>query len=635
MSTAHLGTDTSTSSIGAVKGTMYGGQNPVSGAAVYLLEANATAYAGPGITASTANASKSLLTAASNTTADSNGRYYVTTDAGGGFSLTGDYTCDANQVVYLYTLGGNSGAAVNPAIGMMSVLGVCPASGGTLAAVTPYVWVNEVTTVAAAYALSGFATDATHIGYSGSAAGLVGLQNAAANFKNLVNVGTGVVNQTTPGSVTGIGNIGTVPYQKINTLANILVACVNTASSNSSACSTLFSNAQSAGSSGTIPTDTATAAINIAHNPGSNTSALYGLQTGVGTAFLPHLTAAPNDFALPVSYTGGGLNGGFMTVVDATGNVWVSNYFGNSLSKFSPQGVVASPGGFTGGGLNEPTGMAIDSLGNIWVKNAGANVISEFTSMGSVVSANGYAPSGYVAGTLSAGLAFDTSGRLWITSASSSNASGYLMALTNGVRTLGPFTDDASADSASASGLYGGNWVSISNATIWTANSNTTVSAFLPSGQPNFGGPLSVANMTSTAWVDFDASGFAWVVDFNSSAIARINQAAGNTTAYDPSTGGLSYPSGLQVDANGSVWVSNNGTPSLSQLRFSSPVIVPVSPSTGYRDPNSDANAEGAVQLDASGNAWTVDDTNHLIQWVGIATPQATPVSPTRHATRP
>ena len=126
-----------------------------------------------GIAASASNTSVSLLTSAGNTTLDSsggatNGDYYVTTDVSGSFSITGDYTCGAGQQVYLYALGGNPGAGINSAAGLMAALGTCPAAGNFLTT-TPYVVVNEVSTVATAYAFAGFATDATHVGSSGTA----------------------------------------------------------------------------------------------------------------------------------------------------------------------------------------------------------------------------------------------------------------------------------------------------------------------------------------------------------------------------------------------------------------------------------------------------------------------------------
>ena len=55
---------------------------------------------------------------------------------------------------------------------------------------------NEVTTVATAYALSRFSTDLTHIGTSHH--NYRGLPNAMKTINNLVNIGTGKARKITP-----------------------------------------------------------------------------------------------------------------------------------------------------------------------------------------------------------------------------------------------------------------------------------------------------------------------------------------------------------------------------------------------------------------------------------------------------
>jgi len=70
----------------------------------------------------------------------------------------------------------------------------------------------------------------------------------------LLSLSSGGALATTPA-----GN-GTAPQAQIHTIANILAACINTASRSSEACTTLFANAISGGSTGTTATDTATAA---------------------------------------------------------------------------------------------------------------------------------------------------------------------------------------------------------------------------------------------------------------------------------------------------------------------------------------------------------------------------------------
>jgi hypothetical protein len=49
-----------------------------------------------------------------------------------------------------------------------------------------------------------------------------------------------------------------------------------------------------------VPNETASAAINIAHNPRTNIAALYGLQPALDAPFQPQLGAAPDDFTITV-----------------------------------------------------------------------------------------------------------------------------------------------------------------------------------------------------------------------------------------------------------------------------------------------------------------------------------------------
>src|ERR1039458_105804 len=67
----------------ALTGTVYGGQQTLAGAHVYLFAAGSTGYG---------QASVSLLSAQQTGKSDSVGAY-VTTGSNGSFSLTGDYSC--------------------------------------------------------------------------------------------------------------------------------------------------------------------------------------------------------------------------------------------------------------------------------------------------------------------------------------------------------------------------------------------------------------------------------------------------------------------------------------------------------------------------------------------------------------
>ncbi len=242
-----------------------------------MLQVNSGAYG---------NSSVSLLTSATGNPADSIGHYVLSSEYGG-FSIADDYTCTAGHQVYVYARGGNSGDdGPNSAIGLMASLGTCPETGNLN---PPFIFVNAVTTVAAAYAMAGIATDATHAIASSKLAGITGIDNAA----DLASTVTGFANSALASR--------RVPQTKIHTLANILSACVNSNSPTSTSCTTLFSNARSNGAFGTTPEETATAAINIARNPHANIAALYGLQPRLSAPFLPAMESAPADFDLSLA----------------------------------------------------------------------------------------------------------------------------------------------------------------------------------------------------------------------------------------------------------------------------------------------------------------------------------------------
>jgi hypothetical protein len=97
-----------------VVGSVFGGHTPVVGAHVYLLQPGTSGY-GSAATSILATGAYSGVTSAggypiSVDTSDPNvtvGSKYVTSDAQGGFSLSGAYACTAGQPVYLYAYGGS------------------------------------------------------------------------------------------------------------------------------------------------------------------------------------------------------------------------------------------------------------------------------------------------------------------------------------------------------------------------------------------------------------------------------------------------------------------------------------------------------------------------------------------------
>jgi streptogramin lyase len=571
----------------ALRGTVHGGQAPIAGATVYLYAASANGYGQPSV---------SLLTNHANTSVDSNGNYYVTTDSNGAWSITGDYSCPAaNAQVYLYSSGGDPGAGANAAAGLMAGLGSC----GNLSAAT-YVTINEVSTIATAYAIAGYAMDPTHVSDSGTASAVTGISNAFATITNLETLGTGLALAETPA-----GN-GTAPQSKVNTLANIVAACVNSTGPDSTACSTLFANTTGGGMP---PTDTAAAAINIAHNPGLNVATLFGLQTASGD-FQPMLSAAPSDFTLAITYSGGGLNLPGSLAINSVGEVWVANYFGGEASEFSNTGAPASPSGFPAAGLAESFGITVDAQDSVWITNessstGGSGSITHLSSSGQDLSGSGYAMGGIY---FPIAVAATSGGDIWVADYGSSTAS--LLA------------NDGTAISGTSG--YAASSLLFTTAVAVDANQNGWfafeggVAKVTPAG-----GVSTFPCCEVPAGIALDQPGNVWVADYGASTVFEIS-ANGALLGQAAETGGVNTPVGIAIDGNGNVWTANYRANSVSELNGQT--LQPISPSTGY---GSDAGLDGpfGAGIDASGNLWISNAYgNTLTEFVGAAGPVKTPL---------
>jgi streptogramin lyase len=593
-------TTPATTSSTPIVGNVHGGDEPVVGAHIYLFAANTAGYGA---------ASISLMdTTQPGVFTDSSGGY-VLTDAGGGFDLTGVYSCTSGQQVYIIATGGNPGlpnGGTNSALALMSVLGACPDGQSTFADTVPFVFINEVSTVASAFALSGFMTDATHVSSGSSANAMQGVANAFLTFNNLVDNANGAA------MVQSVYGNGDVPQAEINTLADMLVNCVN--SDGTSACSPLFTNALEA--NGTQPSDTIAAVLNIAHNPGANVAALFG--TGfAGSPYQPSLTAAPNDWSIALTFYADNMVGPYFPAIDSLGNVWVPGYASADLTEFDPLGNLLSGGyGFTGGGLNLPYAIAIDSKDRAWITNFGpinASTVSEFNTDGTPATSTPYACS-----TACFFPAFDASQNLWI------SGTDHTTVLQPNGSILGQYPTSA-YDSGIALNSAGVAW------TIGQPRSLYRLQLNIPATTTPESVTSSSANKELTP-VAIDASDNVWYVSNKNNAIGESDR---NGIQLSPSAGytggGLNGPAQIAFDGNSRAWVANRDGNSLSAFSNTGSAI---SPATGFQAPG--LSGPRGLAIDASGNVWITNFTyNSITEFVGIATPASTPISSTTHGRRP
>jgi hypothetical protein len=603
-SSLNSGTHPVTPASAKLSGKLRGGQQPVQGAEVQVYVVGSTGY-GTG--------AQSLAS----TTTDQNGNFTF---------LTGSYTCPTgSSLIYLVATGGDPGTGVeNPAIALMAALGPCNTAPGD-------VNINEVTTVASAWALAPFLGPGAQVGTSSTNA--LGLANAFSNFNNLVDISTG----TAPGSAAPSGAV--VPVSKVNTLANILAACVNLSAS--SACNTLFAAATPTGQS--APADTLDAALNIARNPANNIAALFPLSVP-DSPFQPSLSIAPSDWTIGVTYHGAGLNHPASISVDASGNVWTANYCGSSnacssISEFSNTGQpISGTSGFTDGTLWEDYGLAIDVSGNVWVTNeqtsgGGNGNLSVWDPAESrIVSPSG----GYSGGGVDfpVGVATDTNGSVWVADLGDSSASKFSNS-GSVITASGPFTAGEGPVAVAIDANHNA-WFadqSADSGSVTSISSNGSQSSTYISGGAETSG-VATDSIAATSGV----SGHVWTANFGSSSVSEL-ELMSNGTASVVSTGyeggGLNHPNGIAVDGAANIWVTNYDSATqttgatiteLQGANGASPGQA-LSPSTGLGEDAGLVQPYG-IAIDASGNVWVSGfGSSTVTQFLGAATPVKTPLT--------
>jgi hypothetical protein len=575
-----------------LNGTVMGGQQAVTGSTIQLYTVGTTGLR---------SASTPLLYTSNPA---------VTSDANGNFSITGDYNCSATAPetaagtqVYITATGGDpSPGVVNGSLTMMAALGSC----ATLLAnaSTTFITINELTTVAAAYALAPFATDSTHIGATGpNPAGLV---NAFTNAALLVNTSTGTVGGA--GLPAGV----TVPATELNTLGDIIAACVNTSSGSPSGSCNSVQTATSA-------TDTFVQALDIAKNPGAAAIvALYSVPAGISAPFTPDYTTAPKDFSVAVNTTvGGSLSTPYAVAIDASGNAWVANEGSNQVVEAGPNGALAASS--TAAGYYGAQGIAVDPTGNIWLAATAANNVYKLTFTGATVSGSASYNT-----TLSApaAIAIDNQGNAWVANFNGSNVTK----LSSSDLLAGTFNDSGAITVPSGIAIdTNGNVLVTTGATGSVIELNDAGTQINTLTDNALQGPLSLAIDTANAnhvFVSGSTTSQTTVTGVVSE-FQLIQGSAPSVAAASPVASGLATPvAGIATDGT-SAWVANSvASGGLAQLTYGA--TTSTSPAGGFGT----LNTPVGVAVDNSGSVWTANSgDNTLSKFIGLAAAVTTPIS--------
>ena len=519
----------------------------------------------------------------------------------------------------------------------------------------PDVRINEMTTVATAYAMAQF-IDAKAI--SGKA---LPLKIAASMFRNLAMPDRGEVSQVLRRSPNGDE---TNARRLMATLSNVLAGCVRNGATGS--CAQLFANTGGA--------TTLEAAINIARKPATNVREIFALGNSV-QPFQPALSAlqgpdAPNELmrldaftiAVKVNRTSAQpgqescpFAGTGNLVFDDRGYAWITNNVvagtnksANCFAVLKPDGQPADGKGGTpnsplsgGGVLGQGYGITRDPSGNIWAGNFGwggvnppAGSVSKFSRNGTALSPS----SGYVSSLYRVqGMASDQAGNIWMASYGNNRIQVFPGGDQN---TAYPYFSDGNeepfdivVDDAGAAYVSYKKSSTLSKLTMGVAGLNRVFN--VPIGTKSF--PKGIA---------LDSKGNVWATAEIGSKIHAYDSTDG-TELGSYTGGGILGPWGVAVDSHDTVWVANFGPDKpvqvnikyrLSQLCGASEEYCPagmrigdpITPDTGYTLPSGGAQvrlASGkplyypvnqpsykpmmrstAARVDMAGNVWVTNN---------------------------
>jgi hypothetical protein len=508
-------------------------------------------------------------TGAAATASVSSGGTGALTDSSGGFTITGDYTCPAGSYVYITATGGNPGLSANNAdIALMAALGPC----ASLSASTDIV-LNEVTTVAGAYALAQFSGGTTWgtvggTNFATSANNVQGIANAMATAQVLATVSTG----TSPGN--NLNGTASPEYWQVNLIADILAACVNsdpTVDPTTNSCHTLFTNVNPQSSA---PADTLQAAVAMALSPsltttgGGQINKLYNLITAATTPFNPYpdVYSQINDMTIGIAYA---------PSIPGTANTSIASITLNSVGT-GCSGATATIGAPGTGGVQATASLTTaTTVTGIQVTNPGSGYTAPpaitFSGCTTSPSATANMTGVNLLNRVADSLSIDGYGNVWVGSqyktknSTSVLANGSIPAVIVEVDPTGNPIPTSATPPATVAGYQ------IYQYTVGTSTTEITIAGTNNGG--NIYGPLQTA---------LDTSNNLWFTDSGTTNGTHSNLVGvtGSTAAYGTGTGfttagystslynggaaakgyavgATQRPLGIAIDGSNDIWITN------------------------------------------------------------------------------
>jgi sugar lactone lactonase YvrE len=311
--------------------------------------------------------------------------------------------------------------------------------------------------------------------------------------------------------------------------------------------------------------------------------------------------------------------------VDASGNVYIADYFNSLVRKVTPQGIITTIAGngthdFIGDGLQAtqvgvaPTGLDVDAAGNVFIADYAHNRIRKVSPSGVITT---------VAGDGSYGFSGDGG-------------------LATSAALHGPY--DVAVDKNGSLFI-----ADLINQRIRKVLPNGIISTIAGTGESGYGGdggPATSAKLHLPRSVAVDGGGNVYIADTENDRIRRIDVAGtirtiagGGPFGNDPlgKNVRLDAPTGVAVDASGHVYIAQAG----HVLQMLSPTgiihviagwmvggteVVGTQGFSGDNGPSASARLDtpAGLDLDAYGNVYFADSFNNRVRKL---TPVPTPPS--------
>ncbi len=301
--------------------------------------------------------------------------------------------------------------------------------------------------------------------------------------------------------------------------------------------------------------------------------------------------------------------------VDGSGNLYVADENNHVIRKISAAGVVTTLAGLAGTSgqadgtgtsarFNQPTGVSVDGAGNVYVTDYGNQLIRKVSATGVVTT---------IAGVGGASGALDGTGYA-LNPALFNNPSGIALSPSGSI-----FVADTGNNTIRA---------------ITSTGTVTTIAGSSTSTGRTDGTGIS-ARFTTPVGIAVDGSSNIYVADTTNHLIRRIDSSGavstfagiGGTAGSADGSGtsaSFNYPSGVAIDASGSVYVADYKNHTIRKITAAGLVttLAGTAGSSGSADGSGSAarfNYPRSLSLDSAGNIYVADSGNHTIRKVTAA----------------